>query len=74
MRWRKEKSELILRGHRSVVVKWISTKDLCHPFHFAIVVDVVSELARDDALTGILYDDTFVSNESIEGLGNMFRR
>ena len=40
------------------MLKWECTKDLCcHLFVFAIVVDAVTELARDGALSELLYAD-----------------
>ena len=43
------------------------------PFLFALVVDVVTEFAREDALSELLYtDDSVLIHETIEGLVNKF--
>ena len=43
------------------------------PFLFALVVDVVTELARDGVLCGLLYaDDLHLMLETNEGLRNNF--
>ena len=43
------------------------------PFIFAVVVDVVTELAREGALSELLYaDDLILMSETIEGLRNKF--
>ena len=43
------------------------------PFVFTVVVDVVTECAREGALSDLLYtDDLVVMCETIEGLRNMF--
>ena len=43
------------------------------PFLFAVVIDVVSEFARDSALREILYaDDLVLISEIVEGLRNKF--
>ena len=43
------------------------------PFVFAVVVDVVIEFAREDALSELLYaDDLVLMSETIEGLMNKF--
>ena len=42
-------------------------------FLFAVVVDVVTEFARDGALSELLYADDFIlTSETIEGLRNKF--
>ena len=42
-------------------------------FYFALVVDVVTELAREDALSELLYaDDLVLMSETIEGFRNKF--
>ena len=43
------------------------------PFLFAVVVDVVTEFAREGALSELLYaDDLFLMSETTEGLRNKF--
>ena len=43
------------------------------PFFFAVVIDVVTEFAREGALGELLYaDDLVLMSETIEGLGNKF--
>ena len=43
------------------------------PFLFVVVVDVVTEFARDDALSELLYSvDIVLMSETIEGLRNKF--
>ena len=43
------------------------------PFLFAVVVDVVTEFAREGALYELLYaDDLVLMSETIEGLRNKF--
>ena len=43
------------------------------PFLFAVVVDVVTEFAREDALCELLYsDDLVLMSETIERLRNKF--
>ena len=45
------------------------------PFLFAVVVDVVTEFARDGVLSELLYaDDLVLMSETIEGLRNKFLR
>ena len=45
------------------------------PFIFALVVDVVTEFARDGALSELLYADELVlMSETIEGLRNKFSK
>ena len=50
------------------------SNELCsHLIFFAVVVDVVTEFARDGALNELLYaDDLVLINETIDGLRNMF--
>ena len=43
------------------------------PFLFTVVIDVVTELAREGALSGLLYaNDLVLMSETIEGLRNKF--
>ena len=43
------------------------------PFLFAVVVDVVTEFAREGALCELLYaNDLVLMSETIEGLRNKF--
>ena len=65
--------EWILICQRSLRLKWGCTKDpCCHPF-LAVVVDVVTEFAREGALSELLYaDDLFLMSDAIEGLRNKF--
>ena len=43
------------------------------PFLFAVVVDVVTEFAREGALSELLYaDDLVLMSETIEGLRDKF--
>ena len=45
------------------------------PFLFAVVVDAVTEFARQGVLCELLYaDDLFLMSEAIEGLLNKFRK
>ena len=58
-----EEFEVIVRMYQGSVLS---------PF-FALVVNVVTELARDFALSELLYaDDLVLMSETIEGLRNMF--
>ena len=44
-------------------------------FLFAVVVDVVTEFAREDALSELLYaDDLVLMSETIEGLRDQFSK
>ena len=57
---REQRQELvwILSCQRVLRKKCGCIKDLCCQFFlFAVVVDVVTEFARDDALSGLLYAD-----------------
>ena len=46
---------------------------LLSPFIFTVVVDVVTELAREGVLSELLYaDDLVLMSETIEGLWNKF--
>ena len=46
---------------------------LLSPFLFAIVVDVVTEFAREGVLSELLYaNDLVLMSETIEGLGDKF--
>ena len=43
--------------------------------HFAVVVDVVTELAREGVLSELLYaDDLVLMSETIDGLRTMFMK
>ena len=55
---------------RSLRLKWGCTNDLCcHLFFFAVIVDVVTEFAREGALSELLHaDDLVLISETIEGL------
>ena len=45
------------------------------PFLFVVVVDVVTEFAREGALSELLYsDDLVLMSETIEGLRNKFMK
>ena len=45
------------------------------PFLFALVVDVVTEFAREGALSELLYgDDLVLMSEIIDGLRNKFMK
>ena len=64
----------ILSCQRSLRLWWGYTMDLCCHL-FAVVVDVVTELARQDEISELLYSDDLVSmSETIEGLRNKFRK
>ena len=52
----RQESEWILCCQRSLRLKWGCIKDLSS-FHFALVVDVVTELAREGVLCGFVYAD-----------------
>ena len=69
----RQESEWILRSLR---LKCGCTKDLCcHLLFFAILEDVVTELAKDRVLSELLYaDDIVLMSETIEGLSNTFLR
>ena len=64
----KDKSEWILSCQRSLRPKWVCTNDLCyHHLFLAVVVDVVTELAREGVLIELLYaDDLILMSETIE--------
>ena len=48
---------------------WMYQRSVLSPFLLAVVVDVVTELARDGALSELLYvDDLVLMSEAIEGL------
>ena len=71
---RQAKSEWIVRCQKSLKLKWRCTKDLCcHFFLFAVVVDVVTEFAREGVLSELLYSgDSIPMSETTEGLRNKF--
>ena len=50
---------------------WLHQESVLSPFLFAVVVDVVTEFAREGALSELLYD-LFVISGTIEGLRNKF--
>ena len=67
MRERRCESEWLLSSQRSLRLKWECTKDLCCRLSFAVVVDVVSELASEGALSELLFADHSVPmSETIE--------
>ena len=74
MRKKRQESEWILSCQRSLRLKWECTKDLgCQLFSFAVVVDVVTEFAREGALSEMLYaDDIVLMSETIKRLRNKF--
>ena len=48
-------------------------RSVLSPFLFAVVVDVITEYAREAAPSELLYDDDLVlMSETIEGLRNKF--
>ena len=50
-------------------------RSVLSPILFAVVVDVVTEFARDGVLSELLYaDDLVLMSETIEGLRNKFLR
>ena len=58
-----EELEVIVCMHQGFVLP---------PFYFAVVVDVVTEFAREGVLSELLYADDFVLIcEAVEGLRNM---
>ena len=66
--------EWILSCQRSLRLMWGCIKGLCcHLFFFALVVDVVTEFARDSALSELLYaNDLVLMSETIEGIMDKF--
>ena len=66
----KQESGLI---QRCLKLQWRCSKDLCCQLFFAVVVDVVTDFARDCALSELLYaDDLVLMIETISGLRNKF--
>ena len=59
MREQRQVNEWILSCQRSLRLKWGCTKDLCCQL-FAVVVDVVTEFAKESVLSGLLYADDLV--------------
>ena len=50
-------------------------RSVLSPFHFAVVVDVVTEFAREGVLGELLYaDDLVLMSKTMEGLRNKFLR
>ena len=46
---------------------WMHQRSVLSPFHFALVVDVVTEFVREGALSKLLYaDDLVLMSETIE--------
>ena len=63
----REESYWILSCQMSLSSMWACAKDLCCQF-FAVVMDVVTELASEGVLSELLYaDDLVVESETIEG-------
>ena len=58
----------------SLRLKWGCTKDrCCHFLFFAVVVDVITEFAREGVLSEFLYaDDLVLMSETFVGLRNKF--
>ena len=68
MREQRQWSECILSCQRSLR---LHQGFALSPFLFALVVDVVSELAREDVLSEFLYaDDLVLMSETMEGPTN----
>ena len=58
---------------RNLRLKLECNKNLCCHLFLAVVVDVVTEFAIEDALSVLLYvDDLVLMSETIMGLRNMF--
>ena len=58
MRELRDELKWILSCQWSLRLKWGCTNDLCcHPFLFAVVVDVVSEFAPEGVLSELLFAD-----------------
>ena len=69
MRKQRQGLEWIFSCQKSLRLKWGWTKDLCCHLFFAVVVDVVTEFARQGALSELLHaDDLVLMSEIIEGL------
>ena len=50
---------------------WMQKGSVLSHFLLAVVVDVVTEFAREDALNELLYaDDLFLMRDTFQGLGN----
>ena len=61
MREQRQGLQWILSCQRSLGLKWGCTKDqCCHLFFFAVVIDVVTEFAREGTLSELLYADDLV--------------
>ena len=62
-------------SEESEVKVWMHQGSALSPFLFAVEVDVVTEFARDGALSELLYaDDLVLLSETIEGLKNKVMR
>ena len=52
---------------------WMHQRSVLSPFLLSLVVDVITEFAREGALSELLYADDFaLMSETIEGLRNKF--
>ena len=58
MREQRQESEWILSCQRSLKLKWGCTK--CSYSHLVVLLDVVTDLTRDDVLSELLYVDDIV--------------
>ena len=76
MREQREGSEWILSCQRSFRLRWGCTNDLCCHLSFsAVVVGVVTELARECVLSELVYvDNLFLMSETFEALRNKFTK
>ena len=73
MREQRQESQWILECQRSLRLKWGCTKDQCCHIFSAVIVDVVTEYAKEGARRETLYaDDLVMMSETIEQLRNKF--
>ena len=75
MREKRQDPKWIPSCQNSFMLKWECTEASVLLLFSAVVVDVVSELARDGMISELLYaDDIVLMNGKIQTLGNCFRK
>ena len=75
MRLQRHESLCILCYQRSLWLRWRCTNNLCCHFLFALVVDVVTELAGEGVLSELLHaDDSILMSSTIDELRNMSKK
>ena len=75
MREQRQESECILNCQRSLRLKSRCTKDQCYQIIFAVVVDEVTELDREDVPCELLYaDNEVLMSETTDGLRIKFQK